>query len=126
MTTNYVKVYEEIIVTEDASWVIFENGTCVVFKNPDPKLDLKEEAIKLLKEWGPVVPGTSAGDFNITTLTQHPGWIVTCHHPDIINYVSPTDFDEKQLVGEVNIGLFGRSMRDTDAKSLKVIHVQKN
>ena len=50
MTINYIDAWRSIIVTEDSSWVIFEEGTCVVFKSPDPKLDLKKEAIKLLKE----------------------------------------------------------------------------
>jgi len=125
MTENIIDTYRSIIVTEDSSWVVFKHGTCVIFKNPDPKLDLKKEAIKLLKEWGPVVPGTPSGDFNITTLTEQPGWVVTCHHPDIIDYVDRSDFDEKMLVGEINIGLMGRSKRDKDAKSLKVMHVEK-
>ncbi len=128
MGENIIDTYRSIITTEDASWVIFEHGTCVIFKNPDPNLDLKKEAINLLKEWGPVYPGTPAGDFNVTGLENDPGSIVTCHHPDIINYVKRSDVarDEFQLVNEAQIGLFGRSRRDLDAKSLKVIHVEKN
>ena len=125
MTEDIIDTYRSIIVTKDSSWVVFEHGTCVIFKNPDPQLDLKKEAIKLLKEWGPVVPGTPAADFSITSLTEHPGWVVTCHHPDIINYVDRSEFDEKLLVGEVSIGLRGRSKRDADAKSLKIIHIEK-
>ncbi|NHI94756.1 MAG: hypothetical protein EAX96_19855 [Candidatus Lokiarchaeota archaeon] len=125
MVKNIIETWRSIIITEDSSWVIFEHGTCIVFKSPDPPLNLKKEAIDLLKKWGPVVPGTPSGDFNIISLEQQSGWVITCHHPDIINYVDRSEFDEFQLVGEVNIGLLGRSKRDADAKSLKVIHIEK-
>ena len=55
------------------------------------------------------------------TLDEHLGWVVTSHHPDILNYVGPGEVDEGST--DVVIGLLGRSKRDRDAKGLRVVHV---
>ena len=57
------------------SWVVFENGTCVVLENPEG--DLVAQAIEVLKRWGPVHAGSSFGDFRVVDLEN--GWIVTSH-----------------------------------------------
>ena len=62
--------------------------------------------------------GSPAGDFSVITLDKHPGWVVTSHHPDILNYVRPDEVDEGS--SDVAIGLLGRSKRDRDAKELSV------
>ena len=49
------------------------------------------QARALLREWGPVYPGTSAGNFNVVRAAEVPGWLVTCHHPDIITFVADYD-----------------------------------
>jgi hypothetical protein len=102
-------------------WVLFRHGTCVL---PEVATgDLRELAIDLMRTWGPVVPGTSAGDFNVVKLADHPGWLVTCHHDAILTYVGTDDLADR-AASEVVIGLIGRSKRDQDAKELRVIHVQ--
>ena len=72
---------------------------------------------------GPVYPGSAAGDFNIIKLTDRPGWVVTGHHPDILNYVSPDEFEEDEPT-EVAIGLLGRGKRDADSRSLNIVHIE--
>src|SRR5438270_5939041 len=122
MTTDeLVEIWRQIMVGEGKSWVLFEHGTCVILTQPEA--DLAAQATGLMREWGPVQVGTDAGDFDVISLENSPGWVVTCHHPDILNYVSPDEFDGKEPQ-EIMIGLLGRSMRDQDGRELHVIHVE--
>jgi hypothetical protein len=115
-----VEIWRQIILGSGKSWVAFAHGTCVILM--EPKEDLATQAVDLLREWGPVHVGTPAGDFNTITLPHQRGWVVTCHHSDILTYVGPDEVE-----GEPNaliVGLIGRSKRDQDAQQLQVIHVE--
>ena len=75
-----------------------------------------------MKEWGPVHAGSPAGDFATINLENGSGWVVTCHHDDILTYVDSDDVDEG--ASELVVGLLGRSKRDQDAETLRVIHIE--
>jgi hypothetical protein len=79
----------------------------------------------LLKEWGPVVPGTPAGDFNVVALQEDPGWVVTSHHPDILTYVGRDEFGEGEAPDDMVIGLIGRARRHQDAQELQIVHTER-
>jgi hypothetical protein len=115
-----VSAWQRILEGQGKSWVVFENGTCVVLMEPGG--DLKAQAIELLKEWGPVHVGTPAGDFNVIALPDHAGYVVTSHHPDIMTYLSPEEADDE--TPEMMVGLIGRARRDQDAQELRVVHVE--
>ena len=119
--TNYVDVWKKIIIGEKKSWVLFENGTCVILMAPED--DLEAHAKNLLKKYGPVVPGTPAGDFNVIELVNHPGWVVTGQHKDILNYVALGEIGSDER-NDVAIGLLGRHKRDQDSRTLKVIFIE--
>ena len=118
---DLIETWRGIIQGDNKSWVLFEHGTCVILMQPE--VDLAAQAIALLKEWGHVQVGTDSADFNVMKLENDPGWVVTCHHPDILTYV-PADEDKAEEPAEIMIGLMGRSMRDEDAKAPKVIHIE--
>ncbi|KAI9375030.1 hypothetical protein BJX61DRAFT_540179 [Aspergillus egyptiacus] len=104
------------------SWVLFENGTCVILMDPTAG-DLAEQATEILKEWGPVHAGTPSGDFNVIDLDDESGgYVVTGHHKDILNYVAADEVGEG--APSMLAGLTGRGNRDLDARDLKVIHVE--
>jgi hypothetical protein len=116
-----IEVWRSIIVGDEKSWVLFKNGTCVILM--EPETDLSSQALALMKEWGPVHAGSSAGDFGTVDLTNAPGWVVTSHHNDILTYVAPEEVgppDSTDLV----VGLLGRGKRDQDARELEIIHVE--
>ena len=119
MNDELIQVWRSIIIGDDKSWVLFENGTCVILMEPEG--DLGAQAIELLKEWGPVHAGSSAGDFSTINLDTHEGWVVTSHHNDILTYVSPDEAGDDP--SDLSVGLLGRSMRAQDADALTVIHV---
>ena len=118
---DLVEVWRTIIQGDSKSWVLFEHGTCVILTQPEA--DLAERAAALLREWGPVQVATPSADFNVIELAEYPGWVVTCHHPDILNYVAPDEFDSPNPQ-EVMVGLIGRSKRDQDAAELNIVHVE--
>lgn len=120
MNDALIETWRAIIVGDAKSWVLFEHGTCAILTEPEP--DLAEQAVRLMREWGSVHPGSPAGDFSVIPLDDHPGWVATGHHPDILTYVSPDEVDEG--AGELRVGLYGRSKRGRDAEDLCVIHVE--
>ena len=119
---SLVETWRKINVGEGKSWVLFKHGTCVVIKNPTG--DIKAQAIDIMKEWGKVTVATPSADFNVIGLRDDPGWVVTCHHPDILSYVSPDEFQGNSEPQEIVIGLLGRFKRGRDAEELEVVHVE--
>lgn len=117
---DLIEAWRATINGPGKSWVLFENGTCVILMKPEA--DLAAQAIELLREYGPVHAGSSSGDFETITLEDGRGWVVACHHNDILTFVGPDEADEN--APDVMVGLIGRSKRGQDADQLRVLHVE--
>jgi hypothetical protein len=121
-----IAAWRKINANVDRPWALFEHGTCVWLAEPDG--DVFSQARSLLAEWGPVYAGSSAGDFNVVPARGTPGWLVTCHHPDIVTLVfhspRPERSGQDRETADLAIGLFGRSLRDLDARKLGVVHIE--
>ena len=120
---GYADAWRSLLKPE-ASWVVFENGTCVVLGEPEADTVLADTAVDLMREWGPVVTGTEAADFNVVTLTEDAGWVVTCHHIDIMTLVQPREVEAH--ADDLMVGMYGRTKRDRDARDLVIAHVEDN
>lgn len=116
---DVVAVFQKVVTDPSMSWVLFKHGTCVMLLNPEE--DFRKQAITLLKNHGPVIPGTPSGDFDVTRIPDIQGWIVTGNFPGIMIYVS---FDEAKNKDDVEVGLIGRNKRERDTKELDVMHVE--
>ena len=103
----------------DQSWVVFEHGTCVVLT--EPQGDLAAQATALLCDWVPQI-GSSKADFSVAELENGHGWVITCAHPDILNFIARNDAGPE--TGDAVIGMVGRSKRQQDAQEPRVIHVE--
>ncbi len=125
-TSFLIETWRKIILGDQKSWVLFKNGTIVIIMEPTD--DLSNQALKMIKEWGPVAAATSAGDFSVIDLKDHPGWAVSCHHPDIFTYVGVNEVEDineiKNPYDQVTIGMIGRTKRDTDSREAIIIHVE--
>jgi hypothetical protein len=77
-----------------------------------------------MKEYGPVYPGTSAGDMNIKSLVKPYGWLVSGHGPDVVTYVHPSELDSSDP-DHILVGVYGRTKRDKDSKELRIIAVSR-
>jgi hypothetical protein len=117
---DLIEAWRAAISGPGKSWVLFENGTCVILM--EPEADLAAQAIALLREFGPVHPGSSSGDFGTITLEDGRGWVVTCHHDDILTFVGPDEVDPDAQ--DVVVGLLGRFKREEDAEKLRVLHAE--
>lgn len=118
-TEMLTDVWRRLLADPHKSWVLFEHGTCVVLMAPDG--ESAEQATEILREFGPVHAGSSAGDFGVIDLEDAEGWVVTGHHHDVLTYVGP---DEAVDPSEIAVGLLGRSKRHRDGTELQVVHVE--
>lgn len=118
--SDLVEAWRAIINGPGKSWALFENGTCVILM--EPEADLAAQATAILREYGPVHAGTSFGDFSTITLEDGGGWVVTCHHNDILTFVGPEEAGPD--AADVVVGLLGRCKRGQDAEQLRVLHVE--
>ena len=113
-----IDVWKKSIKGDEKSWVLFENGTCVILLEPEK--DLAKQAKEILSKWGRVQIGTPSADFDIITLDSGDGYAVSCHHPEIFTLI----LKEEGLDEDFKIGIEGRSNRDCDAEELNVIHIE--
>ncbi|MCW8378288.1 hypothetical protein [Streptomyces justiciae] len=118
-TEHLVEVWQRILEPAGVSWVLFENGTCVMLKEPDG--ELAGQAVEILRQYGPVRAGGPAGDFGTQRLKDGTGWLVTGHHPDVVTYVGSA---EPADASDLAVGLHGRSKRHRDGTDLQVVHVE--
>ena len=104
-------------------WVLFRHGTVV---GPIPAgEEPAAHATELMRKWGPVRPGSPAGDIRVLRPKdgQWDGWVILSHHPMIATLIT---LAEKPNAAELDVvvGLFGRGKRDLDARELDVVHVE--
>lgn len=107
-------------------WVLFSNGTYIIL--PDSlKSDTEKNALKILKEFGPVHAGGSAGDMTVTELNSTEGWSVGGHYNGMYTYVHPSELTRKGISNpsDLDVGLYGRDKRNSDSRELKVVHVNR-
>ena len=93
--------------------MLFEQGTCVILMQPET--DLAAQAVARCK-WA-----HHRQILMWITLSDGSGWVVTGHHPDILNFVFADEGDDDN---HVPIGLLGRSLRAMDAEYLRVAHIK--
>lgn len=106
-------------------WVLFENGTYIIFDDITQIENIENEAIRLMKEFGPAHAGGPSGDFNVITLNETKGWIVSGHGYGMYTYVNPSEL-ETNSPDNITIGLYGRSKRNNDGENPKIIHINSS
>ena len=132
VTANNKKMTEEDLVEhvrfainpKFQDWVLFKNGTYIIFNNADTIADIEKSAITFMQEFGPVSGGNPAGDFVVTHLNKTEGWSISGHGYGMYTYVHPSELIPVQQT-DLNVGLLGRSKRDRDSKTLTIIHINR-
>lgn len=105
-------------------WVLFKNGTYIIFENAEEISNIESVALKFMKEFGPVYTEERSEDFDVTDLKNTDGWIVSGHGYGMYTYVSPQELKYKKP-NTTKIGLFGRGKRDLDGRNPVIIHVNR-
>lgn len=106
-------------------WVLFKNDTYIIFDDIRTVKDVYDEAIKFMKEFGPVFPGSPAGDFNVIHLNSTEGWLVSGHGYGMYTYVHPSELDN-ETPNDLEIGLLGRSKRNSDGENPEIVHINRS
>ena len=106
-------------------WVLFENGTYIIFDDISQVDDIEKEAIKLIKEYGLASAGNSSGDFGVIALNETKGWAVSGHGYGIYTYIHPSELNSSSP-SDLTIGTHGRNKRVMDARNPKIIYVSQN
>eukprot|EP01087_Luapelamoeba_hula_P024168 TRINITY_DN9104_c0_g1_i1.p1 TRINITY_DN9104_c0_g1~~TRINITY_DN9104_c0_g1_i1.p1 ORF type:complete len:161 (-),score=39.45 TRINITY_DN9104_c0_g1_i1:53-535(-) len=138
-----VELTRKIMVVPTTSWVMFSHGTLVFFyaSRVRPTDDLAAQAKSIMKQYGPVVVGSSAGDFAVIPFDYKweklsLGWGVNYenHHLDIMTVILVDDLVEDAAslkdgerpsgLNDVMIGMLGRGRRDKDSETLRIIHIE--
>ncbi|MFJ9559248.1 hypothetical protein ACIRQQ_04285 [Streptomyces fuscichromogenes] len=114
-----IDAWRRLLTGSGKAWVVFEHGTCVVLEHPAG--DIAEQAVGILREFGPMQVATAAGDFRVLELQQGEGWLVTSHHPDVVTFVPRDDPEDPSHLA---VGILGRSRRDRDGTELRVVHTE--
>jgi hypothetical protein len=105
-------------------WVVFANGTYIILDD-SLKDDPSNNALEILKEFGPVYRGSPAGNISITKLVKTPGWSVGGHYNGMYTYVHPDELLGAGMVdfSDLDVGLYARAKRDKDSRDLKIIYI---
>jgi hypothetical protein len=107
-------------------WVLFSNGTYVIIEDSTVQ-DAAGFATKIIKQYGPVYPGSPAGDFGVIHLTRTNGWAVSGQYDAMYTYVDTSELLNAgiQHPADVDVGLLGRRKRDKDGKECRIIYISK-
>jgi hypothetical protein len=116
---DYLEILRHI-TNNEASFVLFENGTAVFLAKCDG--DLASTATEILREHGALEIGGAPGAFNVLNLGDDIGWGVTFEHPDLLTLVLPSEIGVKPT--DLMVGLMGRGKCGDDAVQLKIAHIE--
>jgi hypothetical protein len=117
---NLLDVYKSLVY-KTSSWVLFENGTCVVPK--EPAADLKKQAVNIMHAWEGMRTG-EIGDFKVYHPRDLPGWVVGCEHPEVFAFVPKDEFTDPKSPTDSMRGIAGMKRIIADAESLHIVHVE--
>ena len=126
LTTQELIKYTQLAINPKyENWILFENGTSIIIEDTSDSKEIKTQGLEKMKKFGPVRAGGSAGDFNVITLKETEGWLVSGHGYGMYTYVHPKELPEDNPDDYV-IGLYGRSKRNLDGLHFKILCISSN
>lgn len=118
----FIDAWKKILAESPHPWVLFENGTVVILKTTEGKIE--DDAREFLTKYGYAPPGTPEADFGVEKLENPAGYLVTTGGPEeIMTYVDDSELSKKY--SEMMIGILGKTKRKHDRRDLHVIWVHR-
>jgi len=117
--TNHVL---KTVSSPAVAWVLFANGSFIVLESDAAENELREQALEIIKQYGPVSPGTASADFEVSALQHTGGWAVSSHGEGLFTYVHPSEVEGPHAT-DLEVGLTGRAKRDADSREREIIYV---
>lgn len=102
-------------------WVLFENGTYVIFDNIDTIPDVHKAALQYLKKYQPKTAAETNWDFTISDLDQVEGWSVYGNGYGIYTFVHPTELS--MGANPQQVGAYAKAKRALDEKNPKILFI---
>ncbi|CAA6825249.1 MAG: Unknown protein [uncultured Aureispira sp.] len=115
---SYVQV---AIIPIYKDWVLFENGTYIIFDNIDTIPDVQKAALEQLKAYTPKTVLESNWDFTISDLDDTDGWSVYGNGYGIYTFVHATELSPG--VSPLQVGAYAKTKRALDEKSPKILFI---
>lgn len=102
-------------------WVLFENGTYVIFDNIDTIPDIQKAALEHLKVYTPKNVLENNWDFTISDLDEADGWSVYGNGYGIYTFVHATELSVG--ASPLQVGAYAKTKRALDEKNPKIIFI---
>lgn len=97
-------------------WVLFKNGTYIIFPEGYTDQQIKDKAIEMVSNY-------SGSDVNVTKSSLAKGWIATTSN-GIYNYIDPNDLGQG-IPENSTISAQAQQNIQADKQELRVIHINK-
>lgn len=102
-------------------WVLFENGTYVIFDNIDTIPDIQKAAFQHLETYKPKTVLESNWDFTISDLDAADGWSVYGNGYGIYTFVHATELSIG--ASPLQVGAYAKTKRALDEKDPKILFI---
>ncbi|WPR70486.1 hypothetical protein SLW70_11095 [Flavobacterium sp. NG2] len=91
MTYSLLKNIKQAINPKYQDWVLFQNGSYIIFDTTDINENITEKAIQLIKLIDSVHNLTPLANDGVTKLNKAEGWSVSCSIHGMYTYVNPSE-----------------------------------
>lgn len=115
---SYIK---EAIIPSYQNWLIFRNGTYIVFDNVDTIPDVKKAALNWLAHYKPKTPADNHWEYSITDLDRTEGWAVFGNGYGIYTFVHAKELSDAPSPQQ--IAAYAKAKRALDEKKPEIIYV---
>ncbi len=102
-------------------WVLFENGTYIIFDNIDTIPDIQKAAFQYLEAYKPKTAAETNWDFTISDLQQIEGWSVYGNGYGIYTFVHSTELS--MGASPQQVGAYAKAKRALDEKNPKILFI---
>ena len=128
-----VRFWRRLFQKAPNGWVLFRHGTLIAAEGGEADADA---ALDIIRQYGPVRPGSPNGDFSVYVMKGRRGWLVTCNHPRLLKHVGREVLDQTNWQGvrigtfrgeqrRWQVGLVGRDIRHRDSLAPEIVHVER-
>ncbi len=109
------------IIPSYKDWVLFKNGTYIIFDYIDTIPDIQQSALRYLAQYKPKTIADANWDFTISDLDQVEGWSVYGNGYGIYTFVHPTELSINPSPQQ--IGAYAKAKRALDEEKPKILFI---
>jgi hypothetical protein len=112
---------QSAIIPVYKDWVLFENGTYIIFDNIDTIPDIQKAAFQHLETYKPKTVLESNWDFTISDLDDTDGWSIYGNGYGIYTFVHATELS--MGASPLQVGAYAKTKRALDERDPKILFI---